>query len=1072
MIVPSADEVFKLIKAAGVRSDSRILCIGEGARPYFPLLAALLGKNVTVDIVEKEQGMKDAKKKFHSLLNKLQDAGFDSAEIGSRVHFVDSSRAEELQARPQAYNIITLFNVLDVPSLDFENVSRSVLAKVGKGTRLFISALTPNKIFERRIIELDLMISEKYGLELGEGVQENVYEHFAEVARIYTLAPKAGVIKPVKDQTLQSSIDAKFREESKRVMKVLTEFWKKYGSDKIKEYLTFKDDQDSFVNGDDSHLRGLSKMIPSEISGDYVMTDIPMGLGVRKILPKEGKKIILGSKRQGPCLSCIVKGLDKDNREVLIQMHVKPISENLLIKLIKEQSIGLRDVQVVISPLIWSAQAADMDAQKIQEQLKKDMIVKTVSVFYRKSMLSALSSQEGVAFLLGSLTLFDASFAAIKWEDLKTETVDLETVMHEQAKSPAKEISMEKKLLTMSANEINNDPKLMREIFREFQKNGLNGKVSEQDLAKLLVWGEMQEAEKVNPAHKDEQTQYERMSFVTMMKLLKELNLSKTDVFYDLGAGYGDVVFYTALVTDVGKAVGIELVPERAATAEKKRMKMGLENVKILSGNASDETLTLEDGNIFFMFNPFNEKTLQKVIQKLEDVAKEKAREGKSIKIIFGGDFLKSDYYLHNQPWLKQIKEVDNFEIFESQVSSKIKNPSENNEPVSPRIDTLTDFSKVVADLSLREDLEYGMQRGTLPTANKAIYDALIKAMASYQGKPEDGKQLANTLARMKQGSIELLYQCRVLSEKERNIFVDKNVEALDALLKDEKQKQDFLSRLYRLVESYDKEFSVLYRDKMFKRLVPFEIITYLVEQYNFSLSFILEAIRGHPDFIIWIPKAAIKVQSIQGKVGGSANAWHIVIKHGLEKTDAWIASAEPQVKALMETSGWKEPTAWTSVIGHSLDNGFAITNSDVVSPPVAGVLETPVVSPNAGDLTGKNTLLSSNIIVQALDLNEMNKLKKLSEQDYMKIILKVMGLNNSFFKKSLWISKENIEHFLGEPGAKILLAREGEDIVGFARYSLKGDRASQNSWFHLDRIVAAKGKRVTDEEGKGEGRY
>ncbi len=49
------------------------------------------------------------------------------------------------------------------------------------------------------------------------------------------------------------------------------------------------------------------------------------------------------------------------------------------------------------------------------------------------------------------------------------------------------------------------------------------------------------------------------------VRLLEQLELTRRDVFYDLGAGIGKVVLLAALTTPVARAIGVELSPRRVA---------------------------------------------------------------------------------------------------------------------------------------------------------------------------------------------------------------------------------------------------------------------------------------------------------------------------------------------------------------------------------------------------------------------------------------------------------------------------------------------------------------------------
>ncbi|HLT39821.1 MAG TPA: hypothetical protein VK034_26245 [Enhygromyxa sp.] len=52
------------------------------------------------------------------------------------------------------------------------------------------------------------------------------------------------------------------------------------------------------------------------------------------------------------------------------------------------------------------------------------------------------------------------------------------------------------------------------------------------------------------------------------VRLLEQLELTRRDVFYDLGAGVGKVVLLAAITTPVARAVGVELASRRVAAGQ------------------------------------------------------------------------------------------------------------------------------------------------------------------------------------------------------------------------------------------------------------------------------------------------------------------------------------------------------------------------------------------------------------------------------------------------------------------------------------------------------------------------
>ncbi|MCX5681171.1 MAG: hypothetical protein NT079_02670 [Candidatus Omnitrophica bacterium] len=212
------------------------------------------------------------------------------------------------------------------------------------------------------------------------------------------------------------------REEVRRVLKdVEMQF---IGAE---EYKKLEIEKDSFtIHGDDQSL--LPRILPSR-DGRYVV-EIKPGYGVRKVLGKD-KRVVFVSRGHAICTSYIVKGLDAQNQEVLIQWHAayKPLEDG---GFLAEQIKDLHDVQVVISPG-WDANPYEAFAAEIQEQLGAH--VKNVFVFWRKLALTSLSSDEGVAFRQHSQAV-NVNFAALTWGDLEklgTGTFDLQKVMEDQA---------------------------------------------------------------------------------------------------------------------------------------------------------------------------------------------------------------------------------------------------------------------------------------------------------------------------------------------------------------------------------------------------------------------------------------------------------------------------------------------------------------------------------------------------------------------------------------------------------------------------------------------------------------
>jgi len=156
-----------------------------------------------------------------------------------------------------------------------------------------------------------------------------------------------------------------------------------------------------------------------------------------------------------------------------------------------------------------------------------------------------------------------------------------------------------------------------------------------------------------------EQYKYEGTPYNYIRYFLNLLKPGTNDTIYDLGCGYGRVVLYGALSCP-SKFKGIEIIPERVMVANQIKMHFSIGNARFKQGNVLD--FSYADGNIFFLFNPFQEETLAAVGNRLQKISMKK-----SLKIVtWGGS---SNDFFSQQNWLKEIKmdeKYDKIQIFQS----------------------------------------------------------------------------------------------------------------------------------------------------------------------------------------------------------------------------------------------------------------------------------------------------------------------------------------------------------------------------------------------------------------------
>lgn len=195
--------------------------------------------------------------------------------------------------------------------------------------------------------------------------------------------------------------------------------------------------------------------------------------------------------------------------------------------------------------------------------------------------------------------------------------------------------------------------KYIREVLNDFQRSDAG--VSDQFLDMLLDLEEIRHSEKKIDTKKlkdsfgFEQYIYEATPYAYIRDFLNFLKPKEGDTVYDLGAGYGRIVIYSALVSKA-KFKGIEIVKERVDKANETIKKLKISNAEMLFGNAA--SFDLSDGNIFFLFNPFYPETLKRVSDQIRDIAK-----NKEITIVtWGGS---SNDFFDEEKWLRDITPKD-----------------------------------------------------------------------------------------------------------------------------------------------------------------------------------------------------------------------------------------------------------------------------------------------------------------------------------------------------------------------------------------------------------------------------
>ena len=139
---------------------------------------------------------------------------------------------------------------------------------------------------------------------------------------------------------------------------------------------------------------------------------------------------------------------------------------------------------------------------------------------------------------------------------------------------------------------------------------------------------------------------YHASALAPVVAALIETRADEEDVFVDLGCGLGKVTALARLISGA-RVRGIELQQELISRAPR------LEGVEYFHGDVRDAPL--DDGTIFYLYNPFSGDVLAQVLRRLRAVAEKRA-----ITICTLGLSLKED-------WLQE-RAFDHFwlQIFDS----------------------------------------------------------------------------------------------------------------------------------------------------------------------------------------------------------------------------------------------------------------------------------------------------------------------------------------------------------------------------------------------------------------------
>lgn len=107
----------------------------------------------------------------------------------------------------------------------------------------------------------------------------------------------------------------------------------------------------------------------------------------------------------------------------------------------------------------------------------------------------------------------------------------------------------------------------------------------------------------------------------TVLEALDRAQVSRDDVFVDVGAGLGRTAVLANLVTGAG-CIGVEIQPALVHAARGRAAWLNLSRVRFIEGDAADLVRFITVGTVFFLYCPFGGARLHRVLDDLEDIAR------------------------------------------------------------------------------------------------------------------------------------------------------------------------------------------------------------------------------------------------------------------------------------------------------------------------------------------------------------------------------------------------------------------------------------------------------------------
>jgi SAM-dependent methyltransferase len=109
-----------------------------------------------------------------------------------------------------------------------------------------------------------------------------------------------------------------------------------------------------------------------------------------------------------------------------------------------------------------------------------------------------------------------------------------------------------------------------------------------------------------------------------LLRLVASAPVQASDVFVDVGSGMGRAAAMVHLLTGAS-AIGLEIQRELVRSAREMVSRFGLSRISFIEGDAVELTANVPHGSVYFLYCPFSDGRLSKLLQRLEPIARNRA---------------------------------------------------------------------------------------------------------------------------------------------------------------------------------------------------------------------------------------------------------------------------------------------------------------------------------------------------------------------------------------------------------------------------------------------------------------